>query len=290
MGRQAVPATPARPPRYGIFATLGGSTAIEDGERWQDGIKFLPEQCGQSGATDIECGGGTASLSALTSPSVVENDPFLIYAEDRCSSFGWQARDWQGRANRQLLATRSYQIAKEVWSGAITTAAGLVNVPLTDLSSDRVSDIGTPMAARKALACVEQAIAQCCQGCVGLVHMTPQMLTHLAAFGSVVVLNGNQWMTPNGHLVIPDAGYDGSGPGGTPAGASQWIYGTSMMGLRLTPTYTVPGSQAEIESQMDRATNDMVVRAYQGVLVQWDDCCHVAAEVDVPTCAIGGAS
>jgi hypothetical protein len=281
---EPVQAVPAKPPKYGIFAAL---PALTDG-RWEFGFQFLPEACGISGAVEIECAGTTPEVGPLDQPSVVSGEPFVVFSEDRCSTFGWQSRDWQGRAKRQLIATRSYQIAREVWSGALATGAGLDNIPLTDPTSVTV---GTgPMAARHALACVEAALASCCQGCVGLVHMTPQMLTELAAFPNVVMLAGGSWITANGHVVVPDAGYDGSGPGGTPAGDTQWIYGTSMMGLRSTDITTLPASDEDMGVQMARATNDMVVTAYQVVAVQWDNCCHVAAEVDVPVCVLGGNS
>jgi hypothetical protein len=287
VARQVVNAVPAKPPKYGIFATLGGSTALTDGD-WEQGWKFLPEGCGVSGAMDIECAGTTPEQPALAQTSEVTGDPFVVYAEDRCSTFGWKARDWSGRAKRQLAATRSYQIAKEVWAGAIATVAGLDNIPLTDPTS---TTVGTgPMAVRHALACVEGALGECCQGCVGIVHMTPQLLSELAAFPNAVMLQGAQWVTANGHVVIPDAGYDGSGPGGTPAGDTQWMYGTSMMGLRVDDIVTIPEDDSAMEVQMDRATNDMLVTAYQVVGVQWDHCCHIAAEVDVPVCVLGGNS
>jgi len=287
MIHEPVAAVPAKPPKFGIFAALGGAQALTDG-RWEFGFKFLPEACGISGALELECAGTTPDAPDLTGPSVVEGDPFVVFSEDRCSSFGWQARDWQGRAKRQLIATRSYQIAKEVWSGVLTTSAGLSNIPLTDPTS---TTVGTgPMAVRHALACLEGALGQCCQGCVGLIHMTPQLLSELSAFPNAVMLSGGTWVTANGHVVIPDAGYDGSGPGGTPAGDTQWMYGTSMMGLRSSDILTIPASDEDMQMQMDRSVNDLLVTAYQVVAVQWDNCCHLAAEVDVPVCVLGGNS
>jgi len=285
--RQAVQAMQAKPPRYGIWQALGGANLISiPGERWEDGFSFLPEQCGQSGRSPIDCG-LTDEFDTGDRPSSADGDPFVVFAGDECSTFGYQARDWVGRATRQLAATRSFQIAQEVWLGDVASGGG--NLPLTDPAGITVSS--SPMSARKALACLERAIGECCQGCIGLIHMSPQVLTELAGLGNSIHLEGTSWVTPNGHVIIPDAGYDGSAPEGIAADPdSQWIYGTSMMGLRASEVVVNPPSVDAAMAQMDRTVNTARVFAAQVVAVQWDQCCLFAAEVAVPPCDVGGGS
>lgn len=283
--RQAVQAMQAKPPRYGFWQVLGGAALVSiPGERWEDGFSFQPEQCGQSGRSAIDCGTLDDPFETGDRPSTVDADPFVVWAGDECSTFGYQARDWVGRATRQLTATRSYQIAREVWYG--DTASGGGNLPLTDSAGITVSS--SPMSARKGLACLERAIGDCAQGTVGLIHMNPQVLTELAGLGNTIHLDGTTWVTPNGHVIIPDAGYSGSPPDGiAPDPDSQWMYGTTMMALRASDVVVNPPSAEAAMAQMDRSLNDAFVYASQLVAVSWDQCCLFAAEVAVPQCEVG---
>lgn len=284
--RQAVQGQPARPPRYGIWQVLGGATLVDiPGEQWEDGFKFQPEQCGQSGVSSLDCGTIAEDFDTGTRPTEQVADPWIVWAGDECSTFGYQARDWVGRATRQLVASRSYQIAREVWHGNL----GLDNVPLVDSASITVS--ADAMSARKGLACLEAALGDCSQGTIGLIHMSPQVLTELAGLGNTIRLDGTSWVTPNGHVIIPDAGYDGSPPDGIAVDAdSQWIYGTTMMALRASEVVVNPPSAEDAMAQMDRTVNTATVFASQLVAYQWDNCCHFAAQVAVPPCQLGAGS
>lgn len=280
---EPVLASPARPPRYSLWAS---APTLSDDARWQNGFEFQPESCGASGRLAVECEGNTSEMDATYGPVTVEGTPFLVWSSDKCSSWGFLARDWNGRARRALEATRSFEIAAELWTGSLSIA----NPALTDLASDTVTD--GPTAEVAALACLEQGLARCYKGRQGMVHVTPQLLTHLRGF-NVVELSGNQWVSPNGHLVVPDAGYDGSGPGGVEAGDSQWAYATGMVSLRSSEVVYTPGTLREARdfaAAMDRSVNDIVVFAQQVVAFQVDECCIIAAEVDLAVCAIAGVS
>ena len=299
MARQAVDAPPARPPRYSL---LIAAPTVEDGARWQAGVSFAPEGCGNGGRVAVDCIGGTDGLDPAENPDWVTGDAYAVWAADQCSTFGLRARDYAGRARRQLEATQSFQIAEELWSGSlvgepILLGSGVVNEnrPLNSVDSDRVTTSAeTPV---EALALVVGALGRCGQGRQGMIHVTPQVLQHLI-FESAVYRDGGLWYSAMGHLIVADDGYDGSGPGGEPAGSSQFIYGTSMMGVRLGEVQMVPrldetgpdGEQIGWDAAVDPATNLVTVIAQRLALVQWDRCCHIAAQVDVPVPAIGGAS
>lgn len=291
--RAPIQAPQARPPRYGLLAA---APTVDDADLrvLAGGWEYQPEACGLSGRDSITCAGSTQGVmdAADQRPGVLEGDPLWLWAADECSTFGFQARDWQGRARRQLAATESYELAAELWDGTVTAADGLANPYLASAAAD--SDTVTSAAADPvdALACIEAGLARYLRGQQGMVHVTPQLLTHLRA-AQAISREGTVWTTSMGHIVVADAGYSGAGPGGAAAGASQWAYGTSMVQVRLGPVEMIPGTLDDARSlaaAMDRAVNNVVVVAGRLAGYQWaNDCAHVAAEVDLAVCAIGGA-
>jgi hypothetical protein len=290
--RETVQAPQARPPLYGLIAA---APTVEDSDlRWVgDGLHFQPEACGQGGRLSVTCEGNTAAMDVGTRPGLIESTPMFIYAEDSCSTFGSSSRDFLGRARRQLAAIESAELADELWNGTLSTADGLDNRWLAGPAAD--SDTVTTAAADPvaALACITAGLASALRGQQGMVHVTPQLLTYLQA-ESVVTQRGNLWVTAMGHIVVADAGYTGHGPDGAAPGATQWIYGTPVIQVRLGPVMLFPdnlASATNIAQALDRERNDLVVFAGRMAGFQWTtECAHVAAEVAVPTCDIGGAA
>lgn len=277
--RAVLPAPMAMPPRYGLIAA---AQTVEDTEnRWEGGFQFAPEQCGGGGTFTVDCDGGTDALDTFQNPGFVTGEAFGVYAGDKCSAFGFEARDYVGRAQRQLAATESFLIADELWTGTLTPA----QAHLTDAASDTLTD-GGPTDEVSALGMVEYGLGRHGKGRRGMVHVTTQMLTHMVTNGSVY-RDGSVWLTAMGNIVVADAGYDGSGPGGVPAGASQWIYGTSMITVRLSPVEVLPG---EFAQAMNHSLNDVTYVAQRLAAYVWDDCVHVAAEVSIPAPKLDGVS
>lgn len=280
----AIVAPPVQPPRYGLIVA---APVVDDPSwRWAEGFKFDPEGCAPGGVVDItRCGSFGDALDPGRGPAVVDGDPFVVWAGDECSAFGYAARDWQGRARRALEASQSYNFAHELWTGDLGDAAGLSNSALVDITSDTLTDGAVDEV--EALACVEQALATKLRGRRAMVHVSVQLFTHLAA-RQVLVRDGALWTTPVGSVVVADAGYTGSGPGDVAASTSQWIYGTSMLSLRLGPVETVGGP--EDASGFAHSDNTVQVWAFRPVAFVWDECAHVAAEVDIAVCALDGVS
>lgn len=287
MARNGISAPSPRPPKYGLVAT---APTIDDQQEWHDGARFAPEGCNASGRVAVGCRGDTTELDSNANPAVIGFDPFVVYATDWCSSFGFQSRDYKGRAQRALLAAQSFQIADELWSGSLNDDATSPtdNRELVDPSSDVLTN--GAVSPLDALACVEAGLASYGQGRQGMVHVTAQMLPYLVN-NYVVRLDGTTYVTPNGHLLVPDAGYDGSGPllngAPQPALTSQWMFGTSMLYLRMSDI-EVPG---DYTTNLDRSTNTVTFYAQRMVGVEWgDECAHVAAEINIAPCLTGGAS
>jgi hypothetical protein len=288
MQRQAVEAVQPQPPSYGLIAAL--QTLVRDDVTLIAGARWLPEQCGSSGRQRVECTGSTIARQAPANPEIQEADPFVVWAAFECSPFGWQSIDYIGRAERQLAATQSFEVANELWTGRLAIDDASPTAFLTDDSTAIVLGSGalTPL---EALGCLEMGLATCGKGRRGLIHCTPALLA--VWVGSLAVQKaGGQFVSPLGNIVVADAGYDGSGPGGTAAGAAQWAYATDLISVRLGAVDTMPANLESTEDwvmAMRTTDNTVIAYAQRPAIYQWDACCHVAVEVDLPVCVIAGS-
>lgn len=277
--RSAVVAPPALPPRVGLYASAPVSN--ETGDRWELGFTYLPESCGTGGVAD-PCDNATKTIDA--NPTTVEFDPFVVWAGDKCSSFGFDAHDFPGRARRLLEACESFQVAHELWTGDLAQAQGFPNAFLASTASDEVSSSAvTPIIA---LSCLEQGLAECACGERGMIHATRQIVS-IWSQNQMLRREGGLTLTINDTIVVADAGYDGSAPDGSPAAdGSIWAYATGMVTVRHGPVDVVPGSFAEA---LDRSVNTIEFRAERLAAATFDPCCHLAVEIDADLCTIGGS-
>lgn len=271
---------PARPdePR----SPLGPNRA-----RWEDGFQYLPEQVCTTGTVQDPCSPDLTGVAAQ--PDVVKEQPFLVWAADRCSSFGWAAHDYRGRAIRALLAAESKQIAAEQWNGTRAQAAGWPNAYLaSDVMSDTLTAPGVPAVPANALDLLEQGLAARSNGQRGAIYCTPQLGSFWSGLGQTLRTVNGVIVTYRGTVVIPDAGYDGRGPQGQPAvGGSQWAYATLLPTVRRGEVVVAPDTYAEA---LDRSTNTVTWRAWRLAAVTWPACAQVAAEVSMPLALLGGVS
>jgi hypothetical protein len=258
---------------------------LEGSGRWENGLRYAPEGCGDAAGTVDPCSTPTKTVSFASNPAVVEAEAFGVWAGDTCSTFGWQARDYIGRAKRLLLACQGKQVENEFWSGAQAQASGWPNPRL----ADPVADVVTPGAAvspEMALRCLEQALAECSCG-PGMIHATPQLVTAWAVNYLVQRQPNGQILTVLGTPVVAGAGYDGSSRDGEPqASGSVWAYGTGRVTVRLGDIEVIPGDLAQAT---DRENNTVTYRTERLAAVTFDPCCHVAARVDLELCAVGGS-
>lgn len=275
--RQAVTAPVNTPP---LVSLVRSARRVDEGDfRWENGFAFSPEGCEGGGILD-PC--GTTEKTISDNPALVEYDPYVVYAGDKCSSFGWQDRDYQARARRFLEACQSKHIAAELWTGTLATSASFPNPFFTDIAGDVVATAVTPT---EALACLEQGLAECQCG-AGMIHATPNVVTHWINAG-LVLREGGLLMTYLGTIVVADGGYPGTGPGGTePASGAVWAYATGIVEVRLGEVQIFP---ATLKEALNRETNLIEFRAERMASAVWDNCCLLAASVDVELCIIGGS-
>ncbi len=276
MARQAIEAPPATPPLYSL---LVAAQVIDGGsDRWQQGVEWAPEQTASGAAIEVDClGGSPDGKPPFATPIRNSADPFAVYAEDHCSTIGFEARDFEGRARRQLIAVQSAFIASELQFGTIAGGiGGGDNVALID--GIEVGPGG--QSAVEGLGVLEGVLAERFGGSRCMIHVTPQTLTELR-IGSALIQNGDRWITALGTVVVADAGYSAE-HGEAPPDAGVFMYGTGMVQIRLSPIVIVPGSfeDALARAQMtNRQTNDIEIRAERLALVQFDHSDQSAADL-----------
>lgn len=269
---QAIAPNPAVAAGYSLVLAaqdIDGETIPADppeqaeAQRWEQGVEWAPEQVLGGGAAEMDClGGSPAGFDDVVSTNPVTNtaEPFLVAAIDKCSTFGFMGRDWQGRARRQLLATQSNYIAAELQLGAIRDDQSLENVALVDGSE--IS--GSAQTAEHALGLAEFKAGSAYGGRRAMIHVDPYVLTLLMG-AHLLTLQGQKWVTPMGNIVAADGGY------GLEDGA-HFMYVTLPVQIRFGEIVMVPGTDERARAQAtDRATNLTTVIAERLVLVTFDN-------------------
>lgn len=286
--KESVTAIPVSPP---LISLLTSAEVInEPATRWEAGITYEPESCGTDSTGTVDPCASAQKTIELGPGDNISVDVFGIYAGDSCSTFGSAARDFQGRAKRKLAACESRLIEAEIWSGAQTQSASWSNRYLNDGNSTTVAE---GLGVVDAFACLEQALMQCLCG-RGMIHATISTVNYWIneRLISKEIVNGRaQLQSALGTIVVPGAGYDGSGPASAPGegdgpaaeDGAVWAYATSMIGIRLSPTVVLPDNQA---AALNRRTNVLEYRAERLVAAGWD-CCQLAVSIDQSACIIG---
>lgn len=249
--------------------------------RWVGGLVFVPNSCAAAQAVPIGCDlsdfdTDQTNKAASDNPANVEYVPYAVVGGDKCSAMD-QSRNRLDRARGQLLATESYQIARELWRGDLARAGSWPNPFLTDPAAE---DLGTHGPVH-ALAALEQFLAECLHGQRGMIHATPYTA---AIWSGLYLLREEQGilLTARRTIVVADAGYDGSAPNAgdpTPPAdidAAASAYATPIVHLRRGTVREV----GDTVSQIDRGVNDWTVFVERPVAATWGGCCLGTAVVD----------
>lgn len=129
-----------------------------------------------------------------------------------------------------------------------------------------------------ALAALQEHLAEVGCGRRGMIHATRNAVTLWHRYG-LVRREGPMLLDLYDNVVVPGAGYDGSGPDGEVATAeTTWVYATGLLEVRRGPVTVVPGELAEA---LDRATNTVEWRAWRPVLVSWDGEVHAGIRMQL---------
>lgn len=270
-----VPARPATPPLVSLLSSV--PTVVYDDPHLSAGITYEPETCASADVLAGACSAPGDLPDVPVNEGAVVATPYLVHAGDRCSTMGRGERDGRGRATRLLLASQHQSIEHELWNGTVAQDQGYETPFLRDAAS--VTDLtpaGGPVTPRAALARLEQALGGC----------RTRPVIHASILGAYylpeVRLDGAVWLTKKQTIVVPGAGYDGSGPVGedAPAEGETWLYGTGLVDVRMDPVFTVPDEELE---SIDRRLNDQTYRAMRYAVASFDPCCHFAIRMVLAT-------
>lgn len=279
-----IDAIPLAPPRVSLLTSVDVIPAGD--ERWANGMQWAPEACAPPDdpywwvCPEGEGGAAPDYTKVIPPPeSVLEYRPYDVWVGFRCGNQAVRSGEYQQLATRAIDAFQSSLIERELWAGAVAQAAGFPNDYLTNSPTSLNSDAATPFV--RALGELEQALAECQPGQTGVVHAQPRLVTLWLSEGLVVPEpNGRRLRTALGTIVVPGAGYDGSGTS-LPAGgtvAASYAYGTGMVRVWLGDQVVIGGEGGDYE--METSTNTVAVRVERAVAATWDECCQVAIQVD----------
>jgi hypothetical protein len=150
-------------------------------------------------------GGAAASRVNL---GTVQCQPFLIVAEDYCSTFGFEARDFKGRALRLLDNGQHYALENEFWTGTLAQAKGYPNNYLANGSAANFVDLtaGTPVSVARGQQLLQDYLASTGFGGQGMIHCQPQTAPNLLNARRV----GKLLLDVFDNIIVPGSGYTGA--------------------------------------------------------------------------------
>lgn len=248
------------------------------GDRWEAGVEYLPE-CLSPGTILVPCVATDLGITAFG--DVAQATPFLVVTGIGCSTFGHQGIDFEGRVERALRASASFQLEQEFWQGSAAQANTLPNNYLSNSSSVTDLNPGAPSTPLlHGFSMMQYSLGRCMLGAPGMIHMSRNVFTLLFSAGvieKVVESNGTiRYFDSFGNEIVSGTGYDGSGPDGTTDsdGNIFWIYGTGRVGVATSAI--VPN-----EIDVNVATNDVEIYAQQSVVAMWDNCCHLGIALNI---------
>lgn len=285
------------PLRYGL---LSAAQIVDDSDKhWEIGTKFQPDACARDKTVSAFCiagapasGTGPKTISATGAPGSAA-EPFTVYAYTNCSPVGWgdNLEDLVARAGRQLDAGEGRAVERMFWNG--TPDGGAVIHPHlandantfaamdgaqypVQLGSQAVTVTTAAAAPVAALAALEGALADCYGG-EGVIHIPAGAVTLLVEKG-VLEKQGPQLRTYLGNIVAAYSSGNREGPDGVVTGSDMWFYATGAVMARRSPVKPTGMRPADFVGRTDNSTAYVVERTY---VIDWD-CCHFAAQVDVP--------
>ncbi|HEY1319088.1 MAG TPA: hypothetical protein VGF32_02525, partial [Streptosporangiaceae bacterium] len=194
--------------------------------------------------------------------------PFTLYGHFTCNPVGWPLAEAQARALDHLSDGEEAGAEHALWTGDLGSVPNLAgaNMPA---GSTVVLAGGTAMLPGAALALLEDFNAAN-YGSLGVIHLTRGAALQAAGL-QLLTTSGGRLVTAIGTPVVAGAGYDGSGPEGSPApGAGEsWGYvSPALFGYRGDVFY--PDSAAG--GTFDRAHNVLTTLAERPYLIGFDPC------------------
>jgi hypothetical protein len=216
-----------------------------------------------------------------TSPPIVTYIPVLIVAGDRCSSWGFEARDFKGRATRMNENATPRALENELWEGTISRKEGYENNFLANEATCVDLTPGVVPSIARGTQILQDALGQCGFGGQGMIHVQAQTAPNLLGARRV----GQMFYDIFDNIVIPGVGYTGFGPGNkAPPAGEAYIYATDLVMVREGEIEVFPDT---FEEALDRGQsgfpNTITFRAERFGAAYFDGTCHFACKVKLAT-------
>lgn len=296
--------TPVDPPkilpwRVGLYgATAAVQTLLDnDGGRWTQGISYrrnlpyLRESDAVGPGSFIDCPvnansvnetGQTGKATRRDTAGNIEWDPYTIYDGDGCTTLDSTFDEARTRTTMSLQRQSSHLVEQALWTGDVNGldfTANHPNVALASSSADTPNGT-TPLGVVSAMSLMIQTLADTLGGLRGMIHVPAELLPFLDFYGQVNRVGDALYTYASDHIIVAGTGYPGTDPDGLTEAGVTWIYGTSLVGLYLSPI-SVP-SDTPRYAAYDRSLNDIDVVAERMALAHFDRSAHIGIPVCTP--------
>lgn len=256
---------------------INSASTPQDGADWPNGVMWVQESC-PDGAMQPYCADPDPADAPALGPGLAYFRPHGYRVRDECSTMSGAVEvptEVEARLRRKADAIESFMAARELWTGAMTTADPstdqqgnvLVNAHLAAADAETVVTTAATVAGK--LGELEAAALAVTKGSQIALHLPPAYVLEL---GNLLRRVGNRMYTPLDSLVIADAGYPGTGPDGT---GTTWAYATGLVYYESSPLEVL----ADMGSTLDRPTNRYEMWAERVFAATFDPCVHLAADL-----------
>lgn len=199
-----------------------------EANRWLAGVKFQPRDCRPLGigAATWFCVGDDNQPAGADCVPFIEQQAFDINDALRDVTMGLTGAEMADLLERRHAEMLSWAFAATLTGQNAEFEA--VTPAISFVDTAHATDGGfTGVPILKALAFLENDLAETLHGAQGIIHMAPGLLAQAFAGGGLI-LDGDDVRTITGNLVVGDAGYYGAGPpsgqsASTP-GTNDWVY------------------------------------------------------------------
>jgi hypothetical protein len=236
---------PASPAAYGIFDSINRLVLPPNvDERWPSlGLTFQPRPVRDAYRYDVNLCGTPETLSTdiPSCETYATQNAFRVW-----DILGWESRTQQTDIDMEgMLSTRFREILGSHLALELMDASGSNGMSLSSRAT-APNDLAFGAAAvriTRAMAVIENELGERLRGRRGTIHMSPGMFAQavqpykLERMDSPSGVDVGPWVTPNGNIVVVDAGYITiPAPSGQAAAtaAQEWVYGTSDVFYALT--------------------------------------------------------
>ena len=220
----------------------------------------------------------------------VFNKAFSLIDAVACSSIDTTHEVLRARVAARLELMASEGLATELLYGYSRSAVGsgdLAGEGAHTLPGDAIVVTAADTSLASALIAAEEFLATKLHGGIGMVHVSPGILSSLVTAGSVRLDDG-YWVTGTGHRVVADAGYVNMPPptGESDAGVAQhWIYATGPVWYRIDDSQS---HGAPNQESMTLPHNDEFALTARKAVFAYDPCSVGAVSVVVTNSGSGG--